>query len=213
MTLALLLLLAAAVSGAPADDPPSKKQQYLAAKLLKAPKKSACCPAGLYLSEEPCVVDPACRPAAKAGTQAEAPIYARNLHTDEVMPWSGPVVLGRAAFSRFLRCYATSEPGAHPEPLIARVIDTASTFSARQIHIISGYRHPKHNLSLVKKGREAARDSQHTRSQAIDFGLPGVPIAKIYKHLRKQHDGGVGYYAVSEFVHVDTGKRRTWKGT
>lgn len=206
MTLALLLMLAM-----DAQPEASKKEQYLASKHAKRPR--SCCPAGIHMSEAPCTVDPACRPALKNGDRAQQVVYARNLHTDEIMPWSGPVVLERAAFARFLRCYATGEPGAHPEPLIRRVLSTAEFFKAKQIHIISGYRHPKHNLSLVKKGREAAKDSQHTRSQAIDFGLPGQDIAKIYKHLRAVHDGGVGFYSVSEFVHVDTGKRRTWKGT
>ena len=31
--------------------------------------------------------------------------------------------------------------------------------------------------------------------------------------LLKAHPGGVGYYPVSSFVHVDTGKKRTWRGT
>jgi uncharacterized protein YcbK (DUF882 family) len=208
--LALLLALMA-----PAPDPAllTKKEHYLADKRVKPPRRAACCPAGLHLSEATCTISPACRPALRAGDRARAVVFARNLHTEEIMPWNGPVVLDRAALGRFLRCYATGEPGAHPEPLVRRVLATAEEFAAAQIHIISGYRHPKHNLALVKKGREAARDSQHTRSQAIDFGLPGVAIARIYKHLRKKHVGGVGYYPVSEFVHVDTGKRRTWKGT
>ena len=210
MLTAVLLL---ATLAAPALAEASKKDVYLAAKTRKPPRPKDCCPAGIHLSEEPCTIDPACRRPPKAGTRAEPVVYARNLHTDEIMPWNGPVVLTRAAFSHFLRCYATGEPGMHPEPLIRRVLATAEQFEAKQIQIISGYRHPKHNLSLVKKGREAARDSQHTRSQAIDFGLPDVSISKIYKHLRKVHDGGVGFYAASEFVHVDTGKRRTWKGT
>jgi hypothetical protein len=208
--LALLLALLAAEPAAAQVD--GKKAQYLADK-RSTPKPSECCPAGIHLSERTCTIHPACRPPLKAGAAAFAPVYARNLHTEEFMPWNGPVTLTREAFGSFLRCYATGEPGAHPEALIARVLATAETFGARQIHIISGYRHPKHNLSLVKKGREAARDSQHTRSQAIDFGLPGQSIARVYKHLLKRHDGGVGFYAASEFVHVDTGKKRTWKGT
>lgn len=213
MTLLSALLLATLAAPSPASAEASKKDVYLAAKQRRPPRPRDCCPAGIHLSEEPCTVDPACRRPPRAGAQAEPVVYARNLHTDEIMPWNGPVVLTRPAFSHFLRCYATGEPGAHPEPLIRRVLATAEEFDAKQIQIISGYRHPKHNLSLVKKGREAARDSQHTRSQAIDFGLPGVPISRTYKHLRKVHDGGVGFYAASEFVHVDTGKRRTWKGT
>lgn len=211
MIAAALALLAA--QAAPEAAPASKKELYLAAKRARPPRRASCCPPGLHLSEETCTVDPACRPPRRAGDRAEVVLYARNLHTEEVMPWSGPVVLDRAALGRFLRCHATGEPGQHPEPLLRRVLATATEFEATQVHIISGYRHPKFNLGLVKKGREVAKDSQHTRSQAIDFGLPGVAITRVYKHLRKVHDGGVGFYPVSEFVHVDTGKRRTWKGT
>ncbi|MFY0532033.1 YcbK family protein [Nannocystis pusilla] len=63
-----------------------------------------------------------------------------------------------------------------------------------------------------QEGREAARDSQHARSQAIDFALVGVKADKLYKYALKRWKGGVGYYPVSQFVHLDTGKRRTWKG-
>ena len=129
------------------------------------------------------------------------------------MPWTGPVVLDRAALGRFLRCHSTGLPGEHPPELIARVLNTADTFKARKIEVVSGYRNAKYNLTLAKKGREVSRDSNHTRSQAIDFSLPGVDTMKIYKHLLKAHPGGVGYYPVSRFVHVDTGKKRTWRGS
>ena len=94
-----------------------------------------------------------------------------------------------------------------------RVLATAEKFGAHKLAIVSGYRNAKYNLLLAKKGREVSRDSNHTRSQAIDFSLPEVATELLYRHLLKAHPGGVGYYPVSSFVHVDTGKKRTWRGT
>ena len=34
-----------------------------------------------------------------------------------------------------------------------------------------------------------------------------------YEWLLANHEGGVGFYPVSEFVHVDIGRKRTWKGS
>lgn len=194
----LLAALLAAPSG-PADArAQDKKSAFLAAKQAAAPRP------------EDCPQDPRCRAPLRAGDQAKPVLYARHLHTLEVMPLLGqPAALLR----RFFRCRFTDEPADHPADLIAGVVAAAEHFGARQIHIISGFRHPKFNLMLTKKGREAARDSQHTRSQAIDFTLPGVDAGKLYKYALKKWKGGVGFYPVSQFVHLDTGKRRTWKGT
>jgi hypothetical protein len=176
-----------------------KKAEWLAAKRAPAPRRG-----------ETCGDDPRCREPLKAGDAAEPVLYARHLHTLEVMPLRGQ---DPARLRRFFRCRFTDEPADHPAELIAGVIAAADHFERREIHVISGFRHPKFNLMLTKKGREAARDSQHTKSQAIDFTLPGVDASKLYKYALKQWKGGVGYYPVSQFVHLDTGKRRTWKGT
>ena len=87
-------LLLSVLAAGPAAAPVSKKDQYLADKQARPPRRAGCCPVGIHLSEEPCTIDPACRPALRAGDRGEPVVYARNLHTDEVMPWSGPVVLG-----------------------------------------------------------------------------------------------------------------------
>lgn len=193
----LAALLAAAAPAAAPEHTGDKKAAYLESK--RAP-----------LAPTDCPQDPRCREPPRAGAEAGPVLYARHLHTLEVMPLLGqPDALVR----RFFRCRFTDEPADHPAALIAGVVAAAEHFGARQIHIISGFRHPKFNLMLTKKGREAARDSQHTRSQAIDFTLPGVDAARLYKYALKKWKGGVGYYPVSQFVHLDTGKRRTWKGT
>lgn len=210
MIAAVALLLAA---GVVEDDAASKKQRYLADKRLAPPRAAECCAPGLQLPDAACRIDAACRPPPPAGTEAARVLTARNLWTEERMAWSGPVVLDAAALGSFLRCHNTGLPGEHPPVLVARVLATAAKFGARQIHVVSGYRNAKYNLMLAKKGREVSRDSNHTRSQAIDFSLPGVDTEKVYKHLLRAHPGGVGYYPVSSFVHVDTGKKRTWRGT
>jgi hypothetical protein len=210
---AALLALAVTTAAVPDADAPSKKDRYLRDKQAAAPAASECCSPGVYLPERTCRIDPACRAPAHAGDQAQPVVLVRNLWTEERMPWTGPVVLDRAALGSFLRCHATDLPGEHPGELVARVLTTAAKFDALRVDIVSGYRNAKYNLGLAKKGREVSRDSQHTRSQAIDFSLPGVDTERVYRYLPKVHPGGVGFYPVSSFVHVDTGKRRTWRGT
>ena len=202
------LLAAAAPAASPRPPEQDKKSRYLAAKRAPPPAPRACCPEGS--TGDGCVLDPACRRPLRAGDEAQPVLFARHLHTLEVMPLRGPHPPG--ALRRFFRCRFTDALADHPAELIAGVIAAADHFGATQVHIISGFRHPKFNLMLAKKGREVARDSQHARSQAIDFSLPGVDAAALYKYARKVWRGGVGYYPVSQFIHIDTGKRRTWKG-
>jgi uncharacterized protein YcbK (DUF882 family) len=182
--LAFALLLAAASVAAP----PSKKEAYLQSKRNAA---------------EPAPVPPG---------EAVTVLYARNLHTHEVMALEGPGVTP-AAVDTFLRCWFTQEQRDIPDELVARMRSAAHRFGARQIHIVSGFRHIKYNKLLRKKGHEVALKSEHTSGHAIDFSLPGVDVTALYKWLLSVHDGGVGYYRSSGFVHIDTGRKRTWKGT
>ncbi|HLU06439.1 MAG TPA: DUF882 domain-containing protein, partial [Woeseiaceae bacterium] len=55
-----------------------------------------------------------------------------------------------------------------------------------------------------------AKNSQHTVGKAIDIRLQGVPTAKLRDAAIARQGGGVGYYQVSNFVHVDTGRVRRW---
>ena len=56
------------------------------------------------------------------------------------------------------------------------------------------------------------RYSQHIDGQAIDFFIPGVPLATIRAEGLKLQRGGVGFYPTSgsPFVHMDTGLIRHW---
>ncbi|NBI42093.1 DUF882 domain-containing protein [[Haemophilus] felis] len=47
----------------------------------------------------------------------------------------------------------------------------------------------------------------------IIFRIDGVSLAKIRQAAEKLRSGGVGFYPRSNFVHVDTGPVRTWRGS
>lgn len=76
--------------------------------------------------------------------------------------------------------------------------------------IISAYRSPDTNAMLRKQGRGVAKRSQHLEGKAIDVRLRGVDTARLRDAAIKLQLGGVGYYRDSNFVHVDSGRVRTW---
>ena len=188
----------------------------LAATLAQAPTPAdAASKKDAYLADKARVAQAA---AARPGQRAEQPIWAHNLRTHEIRALTGAAGIaqgpaGQAARGEFLRCWFTEAQGPIAAVLVDRLIAAATHFEVREIRIISGFRHRKYNLSLVKKGREVALDSEHTRGHAIDFFLPEVDTRALYDWLLGVHDGGVGFYPVSAFVHVDLGRKRTWRGT
>jgi uncharacterized protein YcbK (DUF882 family) len=64
------------------------------------------------------------------------------------------------------------------------------------------------------RGRSAhsgvAQKSMHLTGQAIDIRLPGVDLSDVRDAALDLKRGGVGYYADSGFVHIDTGRVRRW---
>jgi len=80
------------------------------------------------------------------------------------------------------------------------------------IDIICGYRSPGTNAMLRARSTGVARLSQHINGKAIDFFIPGVPLAKIRAVGLRLQRGGVGFYPTSgsPFVHMDTASIRHW---
>jgi uncharacterized protein YcbK (DUF882 family) len=80
------------------------------------------------------------------------------------------------------------------------------------IDIVCGYRTPETNAMLRHGTAESgvAEHSQHMESRAIDIRVPGVSTARLRDAALSLDAGGVGYYPVSHFVHVDVGPVRTW---
>ena len=86
----------------------------------------------------------------------------------------------------------------------------ATTGSNEAFQVICGYRSPATNAALRRASSGVAEHSLHLEGRAIDVRLPGVDTARLASLARAQQIGGVGYYRVSDFVHVDTGRVRTW---
>ncbi|MCW9709840.1 YcbK family protein [Avibacterium sp. 21-586] len=82
-----------------------------------------------------------------------------------------------------------------------------------EIQIICGYRSPASNAAMHRRSRGVASNSYHIRGQAIDFRIDGIPLARVKRAAESLNNGGVGYYPRSNFVHIDTGPVRTWRGS
>ncbi len=78
-------------------------------------------------------------------------------------------------------------------------------------HIISGYRDPHTNERLrTTRGGGVAKTSLHMQGRALDVRMPGVPLAELRDAALELKAGGVGYYSRDRFVHIDTGRVRSW---
>lgn len=84
--------------------------------------------------------------------------------------------------------------------------------NTRPFEIISAYRSPATNEMLRHRSANTgvAKQSMHLTGQAIDIRLPGSALSEVRDAAKELKRGGVGYYAQSDFVHVDTGKVRYW---
>jgi uncharacterized protein YcbK (DUF882 family) len=78
--------------------------------------------------------------------------------------------------------------------------------------VISGYRSPRTNAMLHERSSGVAQHSLHMEGRAIDVRVIGIDCADLAARALDLKRGGVGYYRASDFVHLDTGAFRTWKG-
>jgi uncharacterized protein YcbK (DUF882 family) len=84
------------------------------------------------------------------------------------------------------------------------------TGSTNTWEVISAYRSPETNELLRSRSSGVAKSSQHLLGTAIDVRLRGEELEELRDNARSLKLGGVGYYAKSNFVHVDTGRVRYW---
>jgi hypothetical protein len=117
-----------------------------------------------------------------------------------------------APFEQLARDHYTNQAARMDGRLFQTVLRAAQRFHARYVEIVSGFRAPKYQLLLRKKGHEVARESQHPLGQAVDFRIPSVQTTQLLRFVKSLHLGGVGYYPESKFVHADVGRVRFWRG-
>jgi uncharacterized protein YcbK (DUF882 family) len=84
--------------------------------------------------------------------------------------------------------------------------------ATQPIQVVCGYRSPATNAMLRARSSGVAEVSQHSAGNAMDFFIPGVPLAKLREVGLRMQRGGVGFYPTSgsPFVHMDTGTVRHW---
>lgn len=118
-----------------------------------------------------------------------------------------------AEVNHFLRDFRSGD--VHPiDPRLLDILFEARerTGSTGTFEVISGFRSPHTNQML--RGRSAAsgvaQRSLHLFGQAIDVRLTGTDVAHLRKAAVAMGRGGVGFYPESDFVHLDTGRFRTW---
>ena len=120
---------------------------------------------------------------------------------------------GLNRIDRFLRDWRRNEPTKMDPRLLDLVWEVyRKSGSRKHIHVISAYRSPATNAMLIKRGRAAARNSQHMVGRAMDFYLPDVKLSELRRIGLQMQVGGVGYYpgSGSPFVHMDVGGVRHW---
>jgi len=116
-----------------------------------------------------------------------------------------------AAINRFLKDFRTGDV----YPIDPKLLDTlyllADMFDQPgEFQVISGFRSPQTNEHLRQTSSGVAKRSYHMQGRAIDVRLTGARLANLHKAALSLHNGGVGYYPASDFIHVDTGPVRSW---
>jgi uncharacterized protein YcbK (DUF882 family) len=157
------------------------------------------------------------RAAAAASGAAPGRLALYNVHTREAV-----TVVYRDAtgvyntegidrLNRVLRCHHTGEVA----PIDLRVVEFLKAVEQdlggdREIHVISGFRSAAYNAWLVRHGSGVSPHSLHLVGRAIDVRFPSARLAEVHRTALDLRGGGVGYYPASDFIHLDSGRIRSW---
>ena len=141
-----------------------------------------------------------------------------NLHTDErldVEYFRDGAYLpeAMARIEGLLKDFRNGEKHAIDPKLMDYLVDVAAQVGKpAAFSVISGYRSPETNERLHERSSGVSQHSLHMQGRAIDVRLNGVDCKDLAVRAEELKQGGVGYYRASNFVHLDTGAFRTWRG-
>ena len=158
---------------------------------------------------------PPAAPIAAASAEHHLRLY--HTHTGEridIVYRRGDTYLpeAEAQLDNFLRDHRTGEVK-HYDPHVFDILSDLAAALGRpdaEIEIICGFRTSWSNEYLRARSSGVARNSLHMQAHAIDIRIPGVDTLALRNAALALGRGGVGYYPRSGFVHVDTGRVRTW---
>jgi uncharacterized protein YcbK (DUF882 family) len=166
---------------------------------------------------------------ADADAEADTPLLATlvQTHSEERVPLDA-VTPAQGRFDTLLADRVTGTAHALDPRLLALLRAVAKRFAsdageAPRIELVSGFRSPKLNEMMRKKGHHVASHSQHSLGNAVDFrvvirggdgGVEAVDPRDVEAAVRAEGwDGGVGTYTLKDdwFTHADVGPRRDWR--
>ena len=143
-------------------------------------------------------------------------LYLYNLHTGEslkiVYQSQGEYVSEALVdIDYILRDHRTGEI----KSIDKRLLDLLHAIGKRlgtqnPFQIISGYRSPSTNAFLRKKSSGVAKGSLHQKGKAVDIRVSDCELPSLRDTAIALKRGGVGYYSISNFVHIDVGRVRYW---
>jgi uncharacterized protein YcbK (DUF882 family) len=140
----------------------------------------------------------------------------RNIHNDEQLSavyWSnGGYDDGALRDLNFvLRDWRNDEMREMDRSLFDLLHELAGRLGANEPYeVISAYRSPETNAMLAAQNGGVASKSLHMDGVAMDVALGSGRLEELRDTAWEMQRGGVGYYAKSGFVHVDTGRVRRW---
>lgn len=141
-----------------------------------------------------------------------------NTHTGESLRaayFTGGAYCGEslAELDHLLRDFRTGDV-APIDPQLFDLLHDVAVLAGREprFEVISGYRSPATNAMLNAQSDGVARRSLHMEGRALDVRLQGYRTDHLRDLALSMAAGGVGFYRKSDFVHVDTGRVRTWAG-
>ena len=159
----------------------------------------------------------AARTASASTPQARRGLQLNHTHTGETL--SLVYAVGKqyvpqaiSSINHFLRDHYSGDVGEIDPQLLDLMFEVRLTLGTElPFHVISGYRCPDTNARLRKTGGGGvAKRSLHMLGKAIDIRLPGVPLTELRDAALSLKNGGVGTYTRDQFVHIDTGRTRSW---
>ncbi|MGE4063041.1 MAG: DUF882 domain-containing protein [Rhodospirillaceae bacterium] len=153
---------------------------------------------------------------ATVGLERPRRLHLQNLHTGEKVAadyWADGAYIpgGLDDIAKVLRDHRNGR--SHPiDPTLLDLLHKvqATLEPSSPFHVISGYRSPESNAKLAAASSGVAKHSMHMDGKAIDIRIPGVDLTTLHKAAKSLKGGGVGYYAASNFVHMDVGRVRYW---
>lgn len=162
-------------------------------------------------------VAPAAMARTPVRTQGKRALALRNLHTGESLEavyWRNGFYQPRALadINWVLRDHRADRATTMDRDLLDLLnrLERSLGIDGNRYLVTSGYRTRQTNAMLATRSELVAEDSFHMFGRAIDFHLPGVPLADVHLAALDLRLGGVGYYPSHHFIHVDTGPVRSW---